>query len=499
MKTIFFTQIIILTFSLLSFGQTNQTGKNEKALKKSELNKQNTIIQLEKDFYQAKLENNVKFIDEILSDDCISTNPYGGVKNKSALLTLWKTFKTRTYTLDSVHVKLVNDTTAIASGWQTENGAQNNFTHHLIKQNGKWQIRSMVQKFPEFQKMQGIGSYRIIGNLKGADEMAISLLGRNRVNMNAAIVKDGKFIMEGKAIEYPDMVTLITPGKRESASFFLENSEITITGNIDSLSKVKVTGSKTQDEYVSYLSVRDAFRGDFERLMKEGQLAEQNKDSVKLDQIKKEAEEWSRKIAEVGKEFIKNNPKSYGVPVIFSGLFNNLTLAENEAIIQSLDPGVAKTQIILGIIERVTALKAVDIGKKAPDFTLNNVDGVPVSLSSKIGSKLLLIDFWAAWCAPCRRENPNLVKTYNEFRERGFEILGVSLDRTQGEWEKGIATDKLPWTQVSDLKYWNSVVAKLYAVTAIPANFLLDQNGIIIARNLRGDDLKNKLKEILGE
>jgi len=497
MKPIILILFMILTSSILSFGQTNQTGKNGKALKKSELNEQNIIIQLEKDFYKAKLENNVQFMDEILSNDCLSTNPYGGVKNKSALLTLWKTFKTRTFTLDSVHVKLENDTTAIASGLQTENGAQMSFTHHFIKQKGKWQILSMVQKFPEFQSVQGMGSYRIIGNLKGADGVAISLLSRARVNMNAAIVKDGKFIMEGKAIVYPDMVSLTTPGQRESASFFLENSEITITGKIDSLSKVKVTGSKTQDEYVTYLSARDAFRGDFERLMKEGSLADQNKDSVKLSQIKKEVEEWSHKIKDVQKEFVKNNPKSYTVPVIFSGLYNTLTTEENESILKSLDPGVAKTQIILGIIERVAALKTIDIGKKAPDFTLNDVNGVPVSLSSRIGAKLLLIDFWAAWCVPCRRENPNLVKAYTTFKDKGFEVLGVSLDRTKEDWINAVEKDNLPWTQVSDLLYWNSDVAKLYAVTAIPANFLLDQSGIIIAKNLRGEALIDKLKEIL--
>ena len=115
----------------------------------------------------------------------------------------------------------------------------------------------------------------------------------------------------------------------------------------------------------------------------------------------------------------------------------------------------------------------------------------------KIGPKLLLIDFWAAWCNPCRQENPNVVKVYNEFHKKGFDVLGVSLDQKKEDWVKAIADDKLTWTHVSDLKYWGNDAAKLYAVNSIPSNFLLDDKGIIIARNLRGDDLYKKVKEIL--
>jgi peroxiredoxin len=499
MKKINLTFIFFLTFSVFSLGQTNQTGKKEQVSKNSALNEQNIIIQLEKDFYKAKLENNVKFMDEILSNDCISTNQYGGVKNKSAFLTLWKTFKTRTFTLDSVHVKLVNDTTAIASGWQTENGAQMSFTHHLIKQKGKWQILSMVQKFPQFQSMQGMGSYRIMGYLKGAEGVAISLMRRGGGNMNAAIVKDGKFTMEGKAIEYPDMVFLTTPGQRESASFFLENSEITITGSLDSLSKVKVTGSKTQDEYYAFLSKLETIRNKTRTILQDARTAEQNNDTSGMAKIRTEMEDIRKQQTAAEKEFVRNNPASYAVPVVLNNLYSKLSTEENESIIKSLDPGVAKTQTILLIIENVRTLKTVEIGQKAPEFVLKDVNGNSVSLSSRIGSRLLLIDFWAAWCVPCRRENPNLLKVYNDFKDKGFEVLGVSLDRAKEDWIKAIEKDQLPWMQVSDLLYWDSPVAQLYAVKSIPANFLLDKSGIIIAKNLRGDDLINKVKEMLKE
>ena len=120
-----------------------------------------------------------------------------------------------------------------------------------------------------------------------------------------------------------------------------------------------------------------------------------------------------------------------------------------------------------------------------------------MSLYSRVGAKLLLVDFWAAWCGPCRQENPNVVKVYNEFNKKGFDVFGVSLDRTKDAWVKAIADDKLTWTHVSDLQYWNSAAAQLYAVSAIPANFLLDENGVIVGRNLREQALYNKVKEVL--
>jgi peroxiredoxin len=142
--------------------------------------------------------------------------------------------------------------------------------------------------------------------------------------------------------------------------------------------------------------------------------------------------------------------------------------------------------------------KNVGIGSEAPEIVLNNPDGEAVSLSSFKG-KFVLLDFWAAWCSPCRRENPNLVRAYKLFNDKGFEIFQVSLDRTKEEWVGAIKNDNLNWTQVSDLKYWSSPAAKLYYVRSIPANFLIDPNGIIIAKNLRGSALEEKLHEVLNK
>jgi peroxiredoxin len=149
------------------------------------------------------------------------------------------------------------------------------------------------------------------------------------------------------------------------------------------------------------------------------------------------------------------------------------------------------------LVERREMLAATEAGKTAPDFTQNMVDGTPFTLSSMRG-KLVLIDFWASWCGPCRQENPNVVKMYNRFAGKGFEIVGVSLDNNRENWLKAIADDKLTWTQVSDLKGWQNAVAQQYAVSSIPHTVLVGADGVILAKNLRGAALEAKIAEVLG-
>ena len=146
----------------------------------------------------------------------------------------------------------------------------------------------------------------------------------------------------------------------------------------------------------------------------------------------------------------------------------------------------------------VEGLKRTAIGQPAPEISMPDPDGKVFSLSSMKG-KYILVDFWAKWCGPCRQENPSVVRAYNEFKGKGFDILGVSLDRSKGEWLQAIAEDGLVWHHVSDLQYFNSKAAKDYNITGIPFSILVDPNGIIIAKNLRGPDLQKKLAEVLNK
>ncbi len=342
--------------------------------------------------------------------------------------------------------------------------------------------------------------YVIKGNIDNSDSVTFILQKREAgtiVNIDSAISRKGSFRMKG-TVGYPDMVQLVAVNTMQRLTFYIENSNMTIAGHLDSLANATVTGSKTQDEYQLFIDSNQPLSEKYADLYAEYQAARQANNTNEITRIEKEAETIQTEMTQLQKDFVKNNPSSYMSPVILTSLSYEMDPNEIEEYLNSMDANVAQSPIAQELMNRVQIMKSVAIGQKASDFTLNDVSGNPVALSSKIGAKLLLIDFWAAWCNPCRQENPNLVEVYKEFNKKGFDVFSVSLDRSKEDWVQAIADDKLTWTHVSDLQYWNNSAAKLYAVNAIPANFLLDENGIIIARNLRGTDLYNKVSEVLG-
>lgn len=163
-----------------------------------------------------------------------------------------------------------------------------------------------------------------------------------------------------------------------------------------------------------------------------------------------------------------------------------------------LSEEVRNSEVGKGLASNIAYYKVGAVGTEAMDFTQNDVDGKPVKLSSFKG-KYVLLDFWASWCKPCRMENPNVVKVYNQFKDKNFTVVGVSLDQSKDAWIKAIQADKLTWNHVSDLQQWNNAVAQMYHIQSIPGNFLIDPTGKIIARDLRGEQLAKKLSEVIGE
>lgn len=342
--------------------------------------------------------------------------------------------------------------------------------------------------------------YVITGNIEGAEGVSFVLQKSTQgriVFLDTVAVANGTFKITGGSVEYPQMVSLVTLDRKKGLSFYLENSEITISARFDSLSRARITGSKTQDELRSFDVPMKSLTDRYAPLAKALQQATNANDKDKVASLTSQINGLVKEATAIQKDFVIKHPSSFAVPQIIGGLMNEFSATELEALIAAMSPEVAATPAIADLKARLIGLKKVDIGQKPPDFTLPDVNGKSVSLYSKIGAKVLLVDFWAGWCSPCRKENPNVVKVYKEFHEKGFDILGVSLDRTEDEWKKAIADDNLTWTHVSDLKYWNSAAAKLYSVNSIPANFLLDKNGIIVAKNLRGDELYNKVKELI--
>jgi peroxiredoxin len=340
--------------------------------------------------------------------------------------------------------------------------------------------------------------YRISGELAGIEDGTIMLeqgIGGEIVVLDSAVVKDGAFTLEG-VVEIPDLYFLRIDEKRGRLFLFLENSDITITGHGDSLYLAKVTGSAVQDELVKF---NEGIDGIYERMQNLfDQFAETGESASRAvtDSLEKQLKALDQEMKDMQKAYVKEHPSSYIVPYVIQNLSDELEGEEIEQLLMVMDTALAGSQLSKDLRKRVEVLKRVAIGQYAPDFTMNDTGGVAVTLSGLRG-KYLLIDFWAAWCGPCRYENPNVVSAYNKYKDKGFDILGVSLDDDREQWLKAIRDDQLDWHQVSDLKGWANEAAMLYGVNSIPGNLLLDREGRIIARNLRGEDLHNKLAELL--
>ncbi|SHH64481.1 TlpA disulfide reductase family protein [Flavobacterium defluvii] len=196
-------------------------------------------------------------------------------------------------------------------------------------------------------------------------------------------------------------------------------------------------------------------------------------------------------------KFITENPKSIvSAYVLYRNWSYRLSPEQIRQNIALLDKSLQNTTYVKELKDLALVLDGLGVGKKAPDFTANDPQGKPVHFYENLKG-YTLVDFWASWCGPCRRENPNVVAAYKEFHDKGFNIVGVSLDKKKENWIKGIQDDNLSWTHVSDLLFWNSAVAKLYGVRAIPGNYLVDSNGIIVAKNLQGEELQATLKLLL--
>lgn len=286
----------------------------------------------------------------------------------------------------------------------------------------------------------------------------------------------------------------------ERVKVYLESGNISIE-SADSIKFATVKGgianteSAALDVQLKPLEKRDA---DLMALWM-SKSEEERKDSTFYAGIMATNDAIAKDRKEVLRKFIAGKPKSIvglGALTQLAGSFPDY--AEVRPLFEALAVDVQKSEAGVKYAERLERIKAVAIGSIAPDFTQNDPEGKPVSLASFRG-KYVLIDFWASWCGPCRAENPAVVKAYNEYKDKNFTILGVSLDQEgkHSSWVEAIKADNLTWTQVSDLAFWKNAVAQQYAVNSIPQNFLLDPTGKIIAKNLRGKNLEAKLAEVI--
>ncbi|MBX3241338.1 MAG: AhpC/TSA family protein [Chitinophagaceae bacterium] len=349
---------------------------------------------------------------------------------------------------------------------------------------------------------QRADSYTITGKITGMDTGHVYLYDIQNEDAvpDTAVIKNGSFEFTGSA-EEPKFVYL---GLGESVpvqplGFFLENSRIVINGSIDSLAKAKITGSTTHAEFEQYNSGFAAIREQQRSLIEEYQDADVTGDITKMEEIRNRFQLLEGDVKNLVNEFVKAHPASYVSPFLLAQSASAMDAGaeELEPLYNALSEKTKNSFFGKEVAKTLEVLKKTSIGAVAPDFTLNDPKGNPVSLSSFKG-KYTLVDFWASWCGPCRVENPNVVKAYQAFQSKGFDILGVSLDESREHWEKAIVDDQLAWTQVADIeKGGRSDVAIEYGIKGIPMNFLLDREGKIIAKNLRGAELIQKLQEVL--
>jgi peroxiredoxin len=336
--------------------------------------------------------------------------------------------------------------------------------------------------------------FKITGNITGIEDGAVKITSTQDVNQVLATgqVTKGNFTLEGSLTE-PGLYWLTLNGE-QPFYIYLENSNVNITGSKSDIKNLKIEGSSAHKDFDIFQDIFNPLIGNLNAQAAQLQQAEE----VKKPTLMKGYDSIVNEInVQVGK-FIEARKTSYVSPFV---LFVTAQLNKDYQILENryamLSEEVRNSNIGRSLGEFITYNKVGTVGSMALDFTQNDTAGKAVSFSSYKG-KYVLVDFWASWCRPCRVENPNVVDAFNKFKSKNFTVLGISLDREKDAWMQAIKKDNLTWTHLSDLNFWNNEVAMMYRVSSIPQNFLVDPSGKIVAKDLRGEDLQQKLCELLG-
>ncbi len=359
-------------------------------------------------------------------------------------------------------------------------------------------------------KTVGDDEFVINGSINGVADGKNVVLEKNSdslgiVPVDTVKVKDGKFRFEGKVNDI-SMYSISVEGVQSPSYVIMENGTINIEINKDSIFKNKISGTYNNEELTNFNGIGMKIQKKIQDFQIANtpklRAAQQAKDTATIKKLQTDYGKIQKEMEASTYKYVETHPKAYISVLLIQSMFNvpEPDTKKIETYYNALDPELKKTSAAKKIVKKLNDFQSVSVGRHAPDFSAPDVNGKMVSLKQSMG-KLTIIDFWASWCGPCRAENPHMVELYKEFHSKGLNIIGVSLDKPgqADKWKEAIAKDGLTWTQVSNLKHWEDPIAAMYGVQQIPTMFVLNEFGLVVAKDLRGEELKAKVAQFLNK
>lgn len=353
-------------------------------------------------------------------------------------------------------------------------------------------------------KKQYILEGEVVGYEDGTNVLVQTFSFKNNfpITEDTLVVTNGRVSQTYAVPEKAEMRLLRVENEKLSVIYFPEDVDLTVYIDKDSPQTSRVEGGKQNKRYNDYVAKNNEFLEKRQSLIARYQQAQSEGDTEILALLQSEQLNNMASETDYRREFMKSDSGSIFGVMVLSGMVKAKEIPSKDALkyLDNLDSHLSQLPNVPELRQELETLKKTDIGAKAPEFSGPTPDGDVLALSDALG-KYTIIDFWASWCKPCRDENPNVVKAYKKYHDKGLNIISVSLDK-EGEkdkWIKAIENDEMDWYHVSNLKFWQEPMIKDYNIQAIPATFLLDENGVIIDKNLRGEALQVKLATLFKE
>ncbi len=345
---------------------------------------------------------------------------------------------------------------------------------------------------------QATDSYTVnlkLDNIEGEWITLTARVNREYIVVDSVLVEAGVPAVLTNSVEGVQTMYLAKKGDRESIKLLIENAEYTISGSFDE-PVIESTG-QAQKDLNAYNELSAEFDSKLAAIVDAYYVAMEKEDKAAADSIIASYEEVNSTKASVDSLYLLENPASFASVLILRNSFYNLETEDLETSLNALDQSVRQLEEYTYMFDIMEKQKDVAIGEPYKDFGLETPEGTMLKVSDVHNGSVLLIDFWASWCGPCRRANPELVEMYADYQEEGFEILGVSLDSDRASWLKAIDDDNMTWKHISDVKGWECEGSVLYGVPAIPHTVLIDREGIIVAKKLHGEELREAIEALL--